>query len=187
MKAKLDRKDIEKMKYNDVKKLAKDMNLDVTGSKQDIIERICSVDVEIDDPTDEEIAEIGKVESEQESKTDSENDTEDTSVKEITEEQTTTSDEQKDAQNAENEPKTESKKNDNRLEIDGVLKIIFSGQVRLRRTPYYDKENVIKLEPNGSIFRVVAVVKNELNQSFYELSNGAYIAKDDKLVEFKVG
>lgn len=187
MKAKLDREDIGKMKYNDVKKLAKDMNLDVTGSKQDIIDRICSVEVEIDDPTDEEIAAASKVENEQESKTDSKNDTEDALAEETAEEQATTSDEQKDAQNAENEPKIESKKNDDRLEIDGVLKIIFSGQVRLRRTPYYDKENVIKLEPNGSIFRVVAVVKNELEQSFYELSNGAYIAKDDKLVEFKIG
>ena len=177
MQAKLDRKDIESMKYNDVKKLAKDMSLDVSGSKQDIIDRICAVDVEIDDSTEEEM------------KTLDENATEETQESEIEQEETTTPENQNDAQIEENEQKTESeeKKDNEPLVIDGVLKVIYKGQVRLRRTPHYENDNVVKLEPNGAIFRVVAIVKNELGQSFYQLSNGAYIAKDDKLVEFKLG
>lgn len=177
MQAKLDRKDIESMKYNDVKKLVKDMSLDVSGSKQDIIDRICAIDVEIDDPTEEEMKMLN------------ENATEETQESKIEQEETTTPENQNDAQIEENEQKTESeeKEEDEPLVIDGVLKVIYKGQVRLRRTPHYENDNVVKLEPNGAIFRVVAIVKNELGQSFYQLSNGAYIAKDDKLVEFKLG
>lgn len=177
MQTKLDREDIEKMKYNDVKKLAKDMNLDVSGSKQDIIDRICVVDVGVDDSIDEEIKTLDEGEEEQ------------AATSETDEEQTNTSENENDAQIKENEPKTESEeqKDNEPLVIDGVLKVIYKGRVRLRRTPNYENDNVVKTEPNGAIFRVVAIVKNELGQSFYQLSNGAYIAKDDKLVEFKLG
>ena len=185
MKAKLDREDIEKMKYNDIKKLAKDMNLDVSGSKQDIIDRICNIDVEVDEITQEELEALGKDENITE---DSENNAQETLAGETEEKQTTTPENENNAQIEENEQKTDTeKKSVERLEVDGVIKVVFSGQVRLRRTPYIANDNVIKLEPNGAIFRVVAIVSNEQKQGFYELSNGAYILKDDKLVEFKLG
>lgn len=177
MQTKLDREDIEKMKYNDVKKLAKDMNLDVSGSKQDIIDRICAVDVEVDDPTDEEMKMLDESEEKQ------------AQTNETDKEQANTSENENNAEIKENEPKTENEESEDNepLVIDGVLKVIYKGRVRLRRTPNYENDNVVKTEPNGAIFRVVAIVKNELGQSFYQLSNGAYIAKDDKLVEFKLG
>lgn len=187
--AKLDKEDISKMKYNDVKKLAKDMNIDTSGSKQDIVDRICSVEVEVDEITEEEKAALENeyvAEESEEAETDDKRDTEQAEINEAEEEQTTMPENENNAQNAENEQKTDDEESEesNRLAIEGIVKVIFNGQVRLRRTPHFSKENVVKLAPRGATFRTVAIVKNENDQAFYELSNGAFIAKDDKLVQF---
>lgn len=183
MNEKLERDEIEKLKYNDIKKMAKEMNLDTSGSKQDIIDRICNVNQK------QNVEEEKQDESDQEQNAEiqeqhTENEEENTKNEEQSPENT--------EQNVEEEKQDESDQQENqkaeRIEIDGVLKVIYNGYVRLRRTAEYDEknENVIRLEPNGSFFRVVAIVRNENGGSFYELSNGAYIANDKKLVDFKM-
>lgn len=48
---------LQEMKYSDLKKLASDLKVGATGTKEELIEKIASVNVEVEAPYDDEIIE----------------------------------------------------------------------------------------------------------------------------------